>query len=90
MHLILTPMKKNLTVRIDPEVLRKARLMARNEGISLSAVVEKDLRAFVEEGEFDGSFVRKWVGRLSVPEPDPSDPRIDRILKKLNRAQDWG
>ena len=90
MQLILTPMKKNLTVRIDSDVLGKARTKARKERISLSAVMENALRAFIEEGKSDGSFVSKWVGRLSVPRRDPTNPRLDYILKKYARARDRG
>ena len=82
-------MKKNLTVRIDSEVLREAKLKARAEKTSLSAIVEKHLREFVKEGAADADFFRKWTG-FSLPKRDPSDPRLEHILDKLDRERNQG
>ena len=82
-------MKNNLTVRIDSQVLRKARLRAGEERTSLSAIVEENLRRFSGDTTSDADFFRKWAG-FSLPKRDPSDPRLEHILDKLDRAQDQG
>lgn len=80
-------MKEKLTLSVDPKVIRGAKSRAREKGISLSAVVEKSLKEFAEPRS-GSSFVDKWLGRLSVPERQPEDPRLNHILDKLDRAKD--
>jgi len=52
-------MKKNVSVRVDAEALRRALARARLEGLSLSTVVE---RFFKDYGEREG------IGHLTLRE----------------------
>lgn len=47
--------KQNITVAIDPELLRKARAVAASRGLSVSALLAEELRQLVDE---DGAYTR--------------------------------
>jgi post-segregation antitoxin (ccd killing protein) len=44
----------NLTITVDDEILKRARIRALEQGTSVSAVLAERLRAFAREGETQG------------------------------------
>ena len=71
-------MKKKLTVTVDAEVLPIAKQYARSQGVSLSSLIERSLRAMAA-GETP-SFASRWRGRLQATRGD--DPRYEALAKK--------
>ena len=56
-------MKRNLTFRLDANLIRQARLLAAKEGKSLSALVATKLEAVGQRGEYDAAH-RRALARL--------------------------
>ena len=71
-------MKKKLTVTVDADVLPIAKQYARAQGVSLSSLIERSLRAMAA-GETP-SFASRWRGRLHAARGD--DPRYEALAKK--------
>lgn len=71
-------MKQKLTITVDPEVVIAAKRHARSRGVSLSALVERALRAEAAVGE--PSFASRWRGRLQAASRD--DPLYDALARK--------
>ena len=71
-------MKQKLTITVDPEVLVAAKRHARSRGVSLSALIERALRAEATVGE--PSFASRWRGRFHAADHD--DPRYDALARK--------
>ena len=71
-------MKTKLTVTIDPDLLPVAKLYAKSQGKSLSALIEDTLR---ELSASDGkSFSERWTGALRLA--DHGDARFEALTKK--------
>jgi hypothetical protein len=71
-------MKTKLTVTIDPDLLPVAKLYAKSQGKSLSALIEDTLR---ELSASDGkSFSERWTGALRLA--DHGDARFEALAKK--------
>jgi len=80
-------MKKRVTLTIDPEVVRRARKVARARNTSVSGLVGDLLRcASVPGGEKRDSFVARWAGRFSVAESSPGDQRMAFLKAKYGLA----
>lgn len=71
-------MKQKLTITVDPEVLVAAKRYARSRGVSLSALIERALRAEAAVGE--PSFATRWRGRFQAADLD--DPLYDALARK--------
>jgi len=87
-------MNAKLTLNIEEEITRKAKLFARSRGKSLSKVVEQYLR-FVTEGEQPSSRISERVAGiaddLEIPEGLGSDDlKTQYLLEKYLRTQDSG
>jgi post-segregation antitoxin (ccd killing protein) len=55
-------MKAKLTVTIDEELIPKAKDQARSQGVSLSELIERALKAAAAEGR--PRFSERWRGRF--------------------------
>ena len=54
--------KTNLTVQLDQEVIRRARILAAKRGTSISALVAREITGLVEQDErYDGALKRQWA-----------------------------
>ena len=71
-------MKTKLTIRVDAELLPKAKRYARSRGVSLSSFVEQALREVA--GEDTPSFASRWRGRFRAA--GRQDPRYDALARK--------
>jgi len=71
-------MKTKLTVTVDSEVLPVAKQYARAQGVSLSSLIERSLRAMVAGNT--PSFASRWQGRLRPAERD--DARYQALAEK--------
>lgn len=77
-------MKERVTLTLDPAVGRRAKLVARQRGTSVSALVEDYLRTTPLVGEERTSFVDRWTGRFQLAPARPGDRR-QRALKAKYR-----
>jgi hypothetical protein len=57
-------MKRNLTVKLDEELVREARVLAAEEGSSISALLTKQLEAAVRERKGFAKARRRALARL--------------------------
>jgi hypothetical protein len=57
-------MKRNVTVKLDEELVREARVLAAEEGSSISAVLARQLEAAVQERHGFSRARRRALGRL--------------------------
>ncbi len=84
-------MKTRVTLTVDPNVSHRAKDVARNQGISLSALVEKLL------SEVSGSpqvkqrtpFSQRWKGKMQLNTPlnPPVDERTTRLQAKYKLSK---
>ena len=71
-------MKQKLTITVDGELIPKAKRYARSRGVSLSSLIEAELRGVVSaEGS---SFASRWRGEFAPAERD--DPRYEALARK--------
>lgn len=59
-------MKAKLTITIDQEIIPLAKLQAKQQGLSLSQMIENALRAL--SARESKSFSRRWRGKFRVAE----------------------
>lgn len=71
-------MKQKLTITVDCELVPKAKRYARSQGVSLSSLIEAELRDLVS-GEAP-SFASRWRGGFEPSEH--GDPRYEALAKK--------
>ena len=71
-------MKRKLTIRVDGELIRRARHCAQARGVSLSSLVETSLREMVRES--DPSFASRW--RAKFKEARRDDVRYKALARK--------
>lgn len=57
-------MKAKLTVTIDEDLIPMAKARARQEGLSLSRLIERELRQLTSEDE--PTFSQRWRGRFRL------------------------
>lgn len=71
-------MKRKLTLSIDENLLPMAKRYAKSRGLSLSSVVEHQLRKVA--GSDEQSFAGRWCGKFRPAEHD--DVRYARLAAK--------
>lgn len=71
-------MKARLTVTIDEDLIPKAKDRARQEGLSLSRLIERALRQLTTEDE--PTFSQRWRGRFRLAAG--KDERYAALAKK--------
>ena len=72
------PMKQKLTITVDGELVPKAKRYARSRGVSLSSLIETELRDLVS-GEAP-SFASRWRGGFEPAVREGS--RYEALAKK--------
>ena len=72
------PMKQKLTITVDSELVHKAKRYARSHGVSLSSVIETELRDLVSGEAL--SFASRWRGEFEPAERE--DPRSEALARK--------
>lgn len=77
-------MKTRITLTVDPKVSHRAKDVARRQGISLSALVEKLLAEASDppQKEHRTSFSQRWKGRMRLVAS--ADKRAARLKVKYN------
>jgi hypothetical protein len=75
-------MKSRITLTVDPKVSHRAKDVARREGISLSALVERLLSEASGEGPVKSGkpFSERWKGKMRLS--SATDGRSTRLKKK--------
>ncbi|MCH8475748.1 MAG: DUF6364 family protein [Opitutales bacterium] len=76
-------MKTRVTLTVDPKVSHRAKEVARRQGTSLSALVEKLLTEAAgkkEPAKPQAPFSRRWKGKRQLA--SPSDERAKRLHAK--------
>ncbi len=75
-------MKTRVTLTVDPKVSHRAKDVARRQGISLSALVEKLLAEASGpiQKEHRTTFSRRWKGQMQLT--DQTDERTARLRAK--------
>ncbi len=76
-------MKQKLTITVDEELIPRAKRHARAQGISLSELVERRLRAVCGDGPPE-SFSMRWRGRLRLKPGKDQDDRYRRSVEKYS------
>ncbi len=71
-------MKQKLTITVDGELVPKAKRYARSQGVSLSSLIETELRDLVS-GEAS-SFASRWRGEFGPAERE--DSRYEALARK--------
>jgi post-segregation antitoxin (ccd killing protein) len=71
-------MKQKLTITVDGELVPKAKRYARSQGVSLSSLIETELRDLVA-GEAS-SFASRWRGEFESAQRE--DPRYEALVRK--------
>ncbi len=71
-------MKQKLTITVDSELVPRAKRYARSRGISLSSLIETELRDLVSEEA--PSFASRWRGKFKPAERE--DPRYEALARK--------
>lgn len=75
-------MKSRVTITLDPEVVRKAKAVARARRTNLSALVEELLRQTTEHAAPRPRFSRKWAGKLELRESDGRDELLEALKQR--------
>lgn len=80
-------MKTRMTLTVDPKVSYRAKEVARRQGISLSALVERLLAeaASPVPAEPRAPFSQRWKGKLKLA--TPIDERAERLHAKYNLSE---
>ncbi|MCC5834949.1 MAG: hypothetical protein JJU20_09475 [Opitutales bacterium] len=80
-------MKTRVTLTVDPKVSHRAKDVARRQGISLSALVEKLLAeaACPSSAKSSTPFSERWKGKMEL-EPS-SDERSSRLHAKYKLSK---
>lgn len=73
-------MKTKLTLTIDEDVIPDAKRYAKEQGVSLSQLVETSLRELAQKQK--GSFSSRWRGRLR-PSEGPDDARRRKLTQRF-------
>ena len=71
-------MKQKLTITVDSALVPRAKRYARSQGVSLSALIEMELRDLVSDAA--SSFASRWRGRFKPAERE--DSRYEALAKK--------
>ena len=71
-------MKQKLTITVEGELVPKAKRYARSRGVSLSSLIETELRGLVS-GE-SASFASRWRGGFEPAERE--DARYEALARK--------
>ena len=71
-------MKTKLTVTVDRDLLPRAKRFAKEQGVSLSSLIEEALRDLTDSGR--PSFVDRWRGTFVLADRD--DERYRSLLDK--------
>ena len=71
-------MKQKLTITVDRDLVPSAKRYARSQGVSLSALIETELRDLVSGKA--ASFASRWRGSFEPAERQ--DPRYEALAKK--------
>ena len=71
-------MKTKLTVTIDEDLIPRAKEQARSQGVSLSGLIERAVRALTFEGR--RSFSARWRGRFKAARR--KDDRYKALAKR--------
>lgn len=76
-------MKSRVTITLDPEVVRKAKAVARARRTNLSALVEDLLRQTTEHATPPRPrFSQKWAGKLELRESDERDELLEALKQR--------
>jgi hypothetical protein len=79
--------RHNITVAIDPALLKKARAVAARKGLSVSALLAAQLREIVEStGRYDAAR-RKAAALLAAPIPLGGTPLPRDALHERSRVR---
>lgn len=74
----------NLTITVDEEVLRNARIRALQQGTSVNAVLAERLRRYAGQEERQGEATRKLLALTSQVNPAPTTARERLSRGKLH------
>jgi hypothetical protein len=83
-------MKSRLTVTLDPEVIRIAKVVARVRGTNVSALIEELLRHAAAESspKPPKTFSQRWKGKFVLR--DDSDDALLQALKQRYELESEG
>jgi post-segregation antitoxin (ccd killing protein) len=71
-------MKQKLTITVEGELVPRAKRYARSRGVSLSSLIETELRGLVSDEA--SSFASRWRGEFKAAERQ--DGRYEALAKK--------
>jgi len=79
--------KHNITVAIEPQLLKKARALAARRGLSVSALLADELRSLVDEDRAYEVARRRALGLLSRPLPLGGKPLSREAIHDRHRLR---
>ncbi len=79
--------KQNITVAIDPRLLKKARALAARRGLSVSAVLAEELRELVEADAGYQAARKRAIALLSMPLTLGGQPLNREALHERSRLR---
>lgn len=85
-------MKHRTTLTLDPTISHRAKLLARQRGVSLSSMVERLLaeETMVESAESDTSgFSIRWRGQMRLAD-QTKEPRYEKLRRKYGFGRKGG
>lgn len=78
-------MKSKLTLRLDAQVKKQAKEIARRKGTSVSKLVEDYFRLLAEEPSSNQENEAKNESEATADSPSPLPPRIQKLKDRLGR-----
>ena len=79
-------MKVKLTVSVDEKLAAHVKAQARREKRSLSSVIEQGLKNSDISKPSTTHRMEAWVGKFSLPQRNPKDPRLNALIDKYEQA----
>ena len=79
-------MKVKLTVLVDEKLAAHVRSKARREKRTLSSVIEQGLENSDISKPSPTHHMEAWVGKFSLPQRDPKDPRLNALIDHYEQA----
>ena len=74
-------MKNRITLTLDPVISHRAKLLARQRGVSLSSMVERLLAKETSAESGQSAFSTRWKGRMRISDGG-NEPRHMKLSRK--------
>ncbi len=80
-------MKQRMTLTLDPVISHRAKLLARQRGVSLSSMVERFLAKETSPESGRSAFSARWKGRMRISDKQ-SESRHKKLIHKYRLGEE--